>query len=103
MIFQDDSRPEWLIPMEKSKLPQPAREAFPRRDPRHLGLITVRTGPSQNRIKVAAAARINGAKGAKNAPEELYFKSTNILVANRNALPAKIIKKLARRPYKEFN
>jgi len=99
----DDSRPEWLIPMEKSKLPQPSREAFPRRDPRHLSMVTVRTGPSQNRIKVAAARRINGGSGVKNAPEELFFKSTNIMVANRNALPAKIIKKLARRPYKEFN
>ena len=54
-------------------------------------------------IKVGAAARINGSNGAKNAPEELYFKSTKILVANRNALPGKIIKKLARRPCKEFN
>ena len=89
--------------MEKSKLPHPAREAFPRRDPRHLNLVTPRTGPSQNRIKVAMAARINGGSGVKNAPEELYFKSTNILVANRNALPGKIIKKLARRPCKEFN
>lgn len=100
---QDDSRPDWLIPMEKDKLPWPVREAFPRRDPRHLHLAVPRTGPSQNRIKVGAAARINGSNGAKNAPEELYFKSTKILVANRNALPGKILKKLARKPTKEFN
>ena len=47
---QDDSRPEWLIPLEKDKLPWPAREAFPRRDPRHLHLAR-QSGPSQNRIK----------------------------------------------------
>lgn len=103
ILIQDDSRPEWLIPMEKDKLPWPAREAFPRRDPRHLHLAGPRTGPSTNRIKVGAAARINGSNGAKNAPEELYFKSTKILVANRNALPGKILKKLARKPTKEFN
>ena len=100
-MFQDDSRPEWLIPCPKDQLPQPAKEAFPKRDLKLLG--TPSKGPSQNRIKIAAAARISGGTGAKNAPEELYFKSTKILVANRNALPGKILKKLARKPYKEFN
>ena len=46
---------------------------------------------------------ISGGTRPKNAPEELYFKSTKIRVANRNALPGKILKKLARKPYKEFN
>jgi len=97
----DVSRPEWLIPCPKDQLPQPAKEAFPKRDLKLLG--TPSKGPSQNRIKIAARARISGGTGAKNAPEELYFKSTKILVANRNALPGKILKKLARKPYKEFN
>ena len=99
--MQDDSRPEWLIPCPKDQLPQPAKEAFPKRDLKLLG--TPSKAPSQNRIKIAAAARINGGTGTKNAPEELYFKSTKILVANRNALPGNILKKLARKPYKEFN
>jgi len=97
----DQSRPEWLIPCPKDQLPQPAKEAFPKRDLKLLG--TPGKGRSQNRIKIAAAARINGGTGTKNAPEELYFRSTKILVANRNALPGKILKKLARKPYKEFN
>jgi len=97
----DESRPEWLIPCPKDQLPKPAKEAFPKRDLQQLG--TPGKGPSQNRIKIAAAARISGGTGTKNAPEELYFKSTKILVANRNALPGKILKKLARKPYKEFN
>ena len=100
-MLQDDSRPEWLIPCPKDQLPQPAKEAFPKRDLKLLG--TPSKGPSQNRIKIAAAARISGGTGTKNAPEELYFKSTKILVANRNALPGKILKKLARKPCKEFN
>ena len=39
----------------------------------------------------------------ENAPEEIFFKPTRVLVANRNALTNKIIKKLARRPTKAFN
>ena len=87
--------------MAKDKLPWPAKEAFPKRAPQ---LPTpVKTGVSQNRIKVASAARVNGGKGTKNAPEEIFFKPTKVLVANRNALTNKIIKKLARRPTKAFN
>jgi hypothetical protein len=72
----------------------------------------------------------SGAAGAdgKGAPEEIYFKSTKVsrallhicsgsgsmpapalhqrppqaLVSNRNSLPGKVIKKLARRPMKAF-
>lgn len=93
-----------MIPMAKDKLPHPAREAFPRRDPRYFDPSSPRVGPSQNRIKVAAAAR-NGkpGNGNKNAPEDIFFKSNKILVANRNSLPGKIIKKLARRPTREIN
>ena len=85
-------------------MPHPAREAFPRRDPRYFDPSSPRVGPSQNRIKVAAAAR-NGkpGNGNKNAPEDIFFKSSKILVANRNSLPGKIIKKLARRPTREIN
>jgi len=99
--YTDMSRPSWLIPMPKDKLPKPAREAFPKRTP-HIP-SPVKSGVSQNRIKVASAARVNGGKGAKNAPEEIFFKPTKVLVANRNALTNKIIKKLARRPTKAFN
>jgi len=99
--YTDMSRPTWLIPMPKDKLPKPAREAFPKRAP-HIP-SPVKSAVSQNRIKVASAARVNGGKGAKNAPEEIFFKPTKVLVANRNALTNKIIKKLARRPTKAFN
>ena len=85
--------------MAKDKLPQPAKEAFPKR----VRQTPVKSGVSQNRIKVASAARVNGGTGTKNAPEEIFFKPTKVLVANRNALTNKIIKKLARRPTKVLN
>jgi len=99
--YNDPTHPAWLIPMAKDKLPQPAKEAFPKHVPQPP--TPVKTGVSQNRIKVASAARVNGGKGTKNAPEEIFFKPTKVLVANRNALTNKIIKKLARRPTKAFN
>ena len=92
-----------MIPMDKDKLPHPAREAFPRRDPRYFDPSSPVVGPSKNRIKLAAAARNGKNGGAKNAPDDIFFKSNKILVANRNSLPGKIIKKLARKPTKEFN
>ena len=29
--YKDSSRPDWLIPMDKDKLPQPAKEMFPKK------------------------------------------------------------------------
>ena len=29
--YKDTSRPDWLIPMDKDKLPQPAKEMFPKK------------------------------------------------------------------------
>ena len=29
--YKDTSRPDWLIPMAKDKLPQPAKEMFPKK------------------------------------------------------------------------
>lgn len=91
-VVDRTTRPEWLTPWRRTSCPgQQGR--LPRRDPRHLHLArTPRTGPSQNRIKVGAAARINS-NGAKNAPEELYFKVHEDL-ANGNALPGKFSKSL---------
>jgi len=97
--YHDRSRPEWLIPSPKEKLPRPAREAFPVSRSKKAPLKTVPV--SQNRIKVASAARVSGRNGdGKSAPEEIYFKSTKVMVANRNSLPRRVIKKLARRPTK---
>lgn len=102
--YKDDSRPDWLVPMAKDQLPQPAKQSFPRKAKFQIpGQARI----SQNRIKIASADRVSkrsGAAGAdgKGAPEEIYFKSTKALVSNRNSLPGKVIKKLARRPMKAF-
>merc|ERR1719431_1774517 len=53
--YSDPSRPTWLIPMAKDQLPQPSREAFPKRVA--APPTPVKAGVSQNRIKVASAAR----------------------------------------------
>ena len=97
--YSDDSRPEWLRPAQKDQLPQPAREAFPRPKP---GDKPARAGPSLNRIKVAAAARGSVRNGieVKVAPDDIFFRSTKTLVAQRNSLTNKVIKKIARRPTK---
>ena len=40
--YKDNSRPDWLIPMAKDKLPKPAKEMFPKKakfqvtDPRSI-------------------------------------------------------------------
>jgi len=97
--YKDSSRPDWLIPMDKDKLPQPAKEMFPKKAKFQVpGQARV----SQNRIKIASAARVSNRNGGANAPEEIFFKSNKTLVSNRNALPGKVIKKLARRPMKAF-
>jgi len=102
--YKDESRPDWLIPMAKERLPQPIKESFPRKAKFQVpGQARV----SQNRIKIASAARASGRNGGagpdtKNAPEGIYFKSTKTLVFTRNSLPPKVIKKLARRPMKLF-
>merc|ERR1712013_644811 len=54
--YKDNSRPDWLIPMAKDKVPKQARI-------------------SQNRIKIASAARVSNRNGGANAPEEIFFKS----------------------------
>merc|ERR1712088_902213 len=87
--YKDTSRPDWLIPMAKEKLPKKAKFQVP-------GQARV----SQNRIKIASAARVSNRNGGANAPEEIFFKSNKALVSNRNALSGKVIKKLARRPMK---
>jgi len=102
--YNNDARPDWLVPMAKDKLPQPAKEFFPKKAKFQ---VPGQSRVSQNRIKVASAARVSGRNAAsgpdtKNAPEEIYFKSTKALISNRNALPGKVIKKLARRPMKLF-
>jgi len=104
--YSDDSRPDWLIPMDKDKLPQPAKEFFPKKAKFQIpGQARIST----NRIKVASLARSDarshrastaGTEG--KAPEEIFFKSTKAMVSSRGALPAKTIKKLARRPMKAF-
>merc|ERR1712059_225295 len=99
--YRDPSRPEWLIPMAKDKLPKPVKEAFPISRSQRSPVKT--PAVSQNRIKVASAARVRGKNGdMKNAPEEIFFKSTKVMVANRNSLPNRVLKKLARRPTKMF-
>lgn len=99
--YRDPSRPEWLIPMAKDKLPKPVKEAFPISRSQRSPVKT--PAVSQNRIKVASAARVRGKNGdTKNAPEEIFFKSTKVMVANRNSLPNRVLKKLARRPTKMF-
>ena len=97
--YSDDSRPEWLRPAQKDQLPQPEREAFPRPKP---GDKPARAGPSLNRIKVAAAARGSVRNGieVKVAPDDIFFRSTKTLIAQRNSLTNKVIKKIARRPTK---
>jgi len=130
--YKDTSRPTWLIPLPKDQLPRPAREAFPRPKSvaaKKLGAsgssgsvgvggdsstTPVKAGPSLNRIKVAAAARGNvrnngGAGGhggngieVKSAPDDIFFRTTKAMAAQRNSLTTKVIKKLARRPTKTF-
>ena len=83
--YSSSSRPDWLIPLAKDKLPQPGRQAFPRpkRPPTAAG---GKAGPSLNRIKVAAAARgsMRGTE-VKAAPEDIFFKATKAMVSERNA------------------
>jgi ribosomal protein L13 len=57
---------------------------------------------------VAAAARGTSRTGPggveiKSAPEDIFFRASKGMVARRNALSAKLIKKLARRPTKSFS
>jgi len=95
--YKDNSRPDWLIPMAKDKLPKPAKEMFPKKAKFQVpGQARI----SQNRIKIASAARVSNRNGGASAPEEIFFKSNKALVSNRNALSGKVIKKLARRPMK---
>jgi hypothetical protein len=82
-------------------------EAFPRRPLAAVRPATSRPAGSGvpvslNRIKVAAAARGTSRSGVevKSAPEDICFRASKAMVARRNALSAKIIKKLARRPTK---
>lgn len=101
--YPDKSRPQWLIPASKEKLSKPARVSFPVRSQMSQGSPTKSVSVSQNRIKVASAARVNGRNGdTKKAPEELFFRITKAMLANRNNLPNKMVKKLARRPTKLF-
>merc|ERR1719278_1168390 len=74
--YSDDSRPDWLIPMDKDKLPQPAKELFPKKAKFQIpGQARIST----NRIKVASLARSDarshrastaGTEG--KAPEEIF-------------------------------
>jgi len=102
--YNSPDRPDWLIPMAKDQLPKPKKEFFPKKAKFQIpGAARIST----NRIKIASAARVSGRNGGaggdtKNAPEEIYFKSTKALVSNRNSLPNKVIKKLARRPMKQM-
>jgi len=99
--YNSQERPEWLVPMAKDKLPRPHREAFPRKKGPGVKAGGVTPQTSQNRIKVASMARgASRAAGDKGAPEEIYFRSTKVSIANRNSLPRKVIKNLARRPTK---
>jgi len=112
----DNSRPEWLIPKPKDQLPKPDREAFPRPPGGHGGLSandkpssslvlpTLPTGPSLNRIKVAAAARGHVRNGieVKAAPDDIFFKANKAFKSQRSEMTARVIKKLARRPTKTF-
>ena len=96
--YDDPSRPDWLIPMAKDKLPQPSRQAFPR--PKKVA--PGKPGASLNRIKVAAAARGSMRNGieVKAAPEDIFFKATKAMVTERMSHTTKVIKKLARKPTK---
>jgi len=113
----DKSRPEWLIPAPKDKLPKPAKEAFPKPvgkpgggkcgevpPPASIRLSGAPAGPSLNRIKVAAAARGHVRNGieVKAAPDDIFYKANKAIKTQRSDLTSRVIKKLARRPTKAF-
>jgi len=98
--YNDPTRPEWLIPMAKDKLPQPEKEAFPRSKAGRAGPPAVMG--TMNRIKAAAVARgvVRNGTEVKNAPEDIFFRSTKKNVEVRKNMTSKAVKKLARRPTK---